>query len=105
MTDNEIFTQHGHIKLPLLKVIRKNCIECCGGVTKGIDSPSGCSSYACALWPYRMGKNPFSQNKGNATSLINSRRPQNLEAVEVSDPEIALNPQEVLAVDMKSEEI
>lgn len=69
MTDEQIYTENNHTKTPLLKVIRLNCIECCGGVTRGDDSPAGCRSFACNLWPYRLGKNPFSGHPGNPQGL------------------------------------
>lgn len=46
----------GHAKKPLLKVIREKCLNCC------VNQPSEvrlCHIEDCALWPYRMGKNPF----------------------------------------------
>ena len=46
----------GHEKKPLTAVIRENCISCSGG------SPSEvrrCQITQCAMWPYRMGNNPF----------------------------------------------
>jgi hypothetical protein len=55
-------------KTSLLKVLRDKCIECCchqfGEVRK-------CTAVGCPLWPYRLGKNPFSNRKGNPASLPN----------------------------------
>ena len=51
---------------PLLKIIRNKCLDCC------CDQPSEirkCTAVGCALWPYRMAKNPFSNRKGNPSSL------------------------------------
>ena len=47
---------HGHTKKPLLKVIRKKCIDCCAGKYSEVKK---CTAKDCDLWPYRMGKNPF----------------------------------------------
>lgn len=50
----------GHIKKPLLKVIRAKCLDCC------VHQPSEvrlCNATDCPLWPYRMGKNPFHERK------------------------------------------
>lgn len=56
----------GHKKMSLIKVIREKCMECScqqsGEVRK-------CTATDCYLWPYRMGKNPFTNRKGNIDSL------------------------------------
>jgi hypothetical protein len=78
MNDTEILNQFNHEKMPILKVIRQNCIDCCGGATRGKESPAGCRSYTCLLWPYRLGTNPFNQR---------SCDPQNKR---VSSPQISL---------------
>lgn len=46
----------GHTKKPLLKVIRKKCLDCCGNQFSEVRL---CHITDCPLWPYRMGKNPF----------------------------------------------
>lgn len=56
----------GHEKRPIMKVIRAHCIACCGGEPGEVRK---CTSLDCDLWPYRMGKNPFSGRKGNAENL------------------------------------
>lgn len=51
----------GHTNDPLAKIIRKKCLECCGFQASEVRK---CVSYnTCALWPYRMGKNPFQAAK------------------------------------------
>jgi hypothetical protein len=57
---------HGHTKQPLLKIIRAKCIDCCAGQPSEV---ALCTATACALWPYRMGSNPFSERRGNAANL------------------------------------
>lgn len=47
---------HGHIKKPLLKIIREKCLDCCTGKHCEVRK---CHITSCPLWPYRMGKNPF----------------------------------------------
>ncbi len=46
---------------PILKVIRRKCLDC------SVDQPTEvrlCPVTKCPLWPYRMGKNPFSRPRG-----------------------------------------
>lgn len=52
-----------HTKKPLLKAIRKKCIDCCIGQHSEVKI---CPITDCSLWPYRMGKNPFHQRKMTA---------------------------------------
>ena len=51
----------GHGKRPLTRVIRLFCLECMGGNAAEVRR---CTSPGCALFPYRMGKNPFTGRKG-----------------------------------------
>ena len=56
----------GHEKMPMLKVIRAKCLDCCA------DQPGEvrkCTAFRCALWPYRLGKNPFSEREASPASL------------------------------------
>ena len=51
----------GHDNMPLLRVIRAKCLDCCG------DQPSEvrfCTATRCRLWPYRMGTHPFCKPRG-----------------------------------------
>jgi hypothetical protein len=41
-----------------VKAIREFCIDCCGGSRETVKV---CPSVKCALYPFRMGKNPFRQ--------------------------------------------
>ena len=56
-------------KISPVKAIRAKCLDC------SYDQPSevrDCHLTDCALWPFRMGKNPFydtSKMKGNAEHL------------------------------------
>lgn len=42
-------------KADLFKTIRRHCIECMGGQVSMV---SGCTSPSCALFTYRLGKDP-----------------------------------------------
>ncbi|WP_035873268.1 hypothetical protein [Cucumibacter marinus] len=39
-----------------IKAIRAKCIDCSGG---NASEARKCTATGCALWPFRMGKNPF----------------------------------------------
>ena len=45
-----------------IKAIRAKCLDCCVGSPKEVQL---CEISDCALYPFRMGKNPFTRNKGN----------------------------------------
>lgn len=49
-----------HTKKSVLKAIREKCLDCCGGQYAEVRR---CHITDCALWSYRMGKNPFHQRK------------------------------------------
>ena len=56
----------GHEKSPLLKVIRAKCLDCC------IYQPTEvrkCTAFKCALWPYRLSKNPFSEREASPAEM------------------------------------
>jgi nitrate reductase alpha subunit len=55
-----------HSKRPILRAIRAKCLDCC---VNQIDEVRKCTAIDCDLWPYRMGKNPFSNVVGNAGNL------------------------------------
>ena len=61
----------GHVKRPLLRVLRANCVDCCGGNEAEVRK---CTAVECDLWPYRMGTNPFTGRKGNPGALNASSR-------------------------------
>lgn len=39
-----------------VKVIRAKCLDCCCGSYSEVEQ---CSATRCALYPFRMGKNPY----------------------------------------------
>ncbi|BBL64163.1 MULTISPECIES: hypothetical protein [Methanosarcina] len=49
-------------KTELLEVIRKRCLECCNGSYQEVENctsgPSAGPFSSCALWAYRLGKDP-----------------------------------------------
>jgi hypothetical protein len=51
----------GFAAAPLLKVIRAKCLDCSYHQPAEI---ARCTAIGCALWPYRMGKNVFTNRKG-----------------------------------------
>jgi hypothetical protein len=62
LTDDQL-AQLGHAKRNPIKVIRAFCLTCMGGNAAEVRR---CTSPGCALFPYRLGKNPFSGRKGRA---------------------------------------
>lgn len=59
----------GHEKMPILKAIREKCMDCSFSQSE----VRKCTSFGCALWPYRMGSNPFSERTGNPDALLAAR--------------------------------
>jgi hypothetical protein len=55
----------GHPPRPLREAIREKCLDCSGGSIKEIRL---CTAVACALWPFRMNKNPFHTRKSTDES-------------------------------------
>jgi hypothetical protein len=47
---------------PVLKAIRRKCLDCSAGQPAEVRL---CPVTACPLWPFRMGKNPFSRRRGS----------------------------------------
>jgi hypothetical protein len=45
-----------HDPVPLLRAIRAKCLDCCCYQEAEVRR---CTAVYCALWPYRMGTNPF----------------------------------------------
>ena len=51
----------GHGRRSPTRAMRALCVDCMGGQHAEVRR---CTSVGCALWPYRMGKNPFTDRKG-----------------------------------------
>ena len=49
-------------KTALLQTIRKHCLECCGGSYQEVENCISCPTEgpfsSCALWDFRLGKDP-----------------------------------------------
>ena len=56
----------GHPESPL-RAIRAKCIDCSGGNDA---EARKCVATSCALWPYRMGGNPFDPRSGRASPRV-----------------------------------
>ena len=58
----------GHGGGSLMRVIRAKCLDCSAGSRAEVAT---CTVAACALWPYRMGTNPF-KRRGEAENPASS---------------------------------
>ena len=54
--------QLGHPESPI-KAIRAKCLDCCAGSPGEVRK---CTAIGCALWPMRMGTNPFHGKGGGS---------------------------------------
>ena len=54
----------GHAKMPILKAIREKCLDCSGGSRAEVKD---CLVPKCALYPFRLGKNPWRRELSEAT--------------------------------------
>jgi hypothetical protein len=65
----------GHQPQPVLKAIRTKCLDCSGGSHSEV---ADCVVRACALYPFRMGTNPWrappTEAKREAARRIAARR-------------------------------
>jgi hypothetical protein len=52
----------GHKKSPLLRIIQAKCLDC----SHSASEVRKCTAVDCALWPYRMGENPFKPERSEA---------------------------------------
>ncbi len=53
-----------------LRAIRLKCLDCC---CENSAEVKRCHIEDCALWPYRMGRNPHRAGMGNVENILNSR--------------------------------
>jgi hypothetical protein len=56
----------GFVKRPIMSVIRAKCLDCCCGSSHEV---MHCTTAGCPLWPYRTGKNPFTDRKANPAAI------------------------------------
>jgi hypothetical protein len=64
------FEAAGIESMPVLSAIRDKCIDCSGGSTAEV---ARCVAVSCALWPFRMNKNPFRVRK-DESELTDAQR-------------------------------
>jgi hypothetical protein len=50
----------------ITKAIRAKCIDCCAGQETEVRK---CVATRCALWPFRMGRNPFHASATTAEAM------------------------------------
>ena len=70
LTDDQL-AELGHAKRNPIKVIRAFCLTCMGGNAAEVRR---CTSPGCALFPYRLGSNPFTGRKGGAGFAVPTAR-------------------------------
>lgn len=56
----------GFVKRPIMSVIRAKCLECCCGSSHEV---MHCTTSTCPLWPYRTGKNPFTDRTASPAAM------------------------------------
>lgn len=59
----------GHVKTPLLKVIRAKCLDC----SHTFSEAAKCTACDCSLWPYRRGVMPDSWKSKAKQELAKAR--------------------------------
>lgn len=75
-----------HAAQPILKVIRAKCLDCSGGSRS---EAAACTAVGCALWPYRLGSNPFVKPRGlsyTGSDHSSEKVPQTAEVVGGAGP-------------------
>ena len=50
----------GHSAMPVLSAIRAKCLDCCCAQQSEVRK---CTATGCALWPFRMGQNPWREKR------------------------------------------
>jgi hypothetical protein len=66
LSDDQL-AQLGHRKRNPIEVMRLFCVQCMGGNRAEVRR---CTAPGCALFPYRLGTNPFSGRKGRASFAV-----------------------------------
>ena len=64
--------------LPVLKQIRKRCLDCSGYIIKDVRE---CVIKECFLYPFRMGHNPALKGKGGNISKYRKVQPADVKTV------------------------
>jgi hypothetical protein len=63
--DRSLLETIGHSAKPLLRAIREKCLDC----SHTAPEVRRCTAVDCALWPYRLGTNPFRAERSEAQKL------------------------------------
>lgn len=84
--DINLLKEAGHGDNPIVKIIRKKCLDCCGQQKGEVRK---CVVTDCPLWAFRMGVNPFLSEKRKANKSYfggaHKRREKDLDLKEESD--------------------
>jgi len=60
----------GHGKVPVLRAIKEKCLDCSGGSHAEVKQ---CLVRTCALYPFRLGNNPWRPEASEATREVRRR--------------------------------
>lgn len=63
--DRSLLETIGHSAKPLLRAIPEKCLDC----SHTASEVRRCTAVDCALWPYRLGTNPFRAERSEAQKL------------------------------------
>lgn len=72
----------GDVALKVLnrgQAIKEKCLDCSGGSRKEVER---CPIKRCALYPYRLGKNPYSKRKGGGNPEALRRYKESVKSLE-----------------------
>ena len=71
--DDDQLEELGHVKKPLLRVIREHCVSCMGDNRAEVKR---CTAVRCGFWIYRSGANPHHKRQSSGTEHRFARRVQ-----------------------------
>lgn len=83
LTTPEDLSAIGHQARPILSAIREKCFDCSGGSWNEV---ADCLVRKCALYPFRMGKNPWRKPMSEDNRLAAKER---MLALKASNPAVA----------------
>jgi hypothetical protein len=90
----------GHQPMPVLKAIRAKCLDCSGGMQSEVRD---CFVRNCALYPFRMGSNPWrapvnDEQREASRQRIAARNRTNGKGSDTTDGEPVPNPPNLAVV-------
>jgi hypothetical protein len=90
----------GHQPMPVLKAIRVKCLDCSGGLQSEVRD---CLVRNCALYPFRMGTNPWrapvsEKRRDAARARFAGQNRQTIQGNDATDGEPVPNPQNLAVV-------